>query len=479
MSQKAKIVGLRFKGAPVYLGLDQQGNPHWSANPERVMNWLCDGWRFRFNQMRAYRTKRKRLIDPDTGKDVWIDVPMGKDAEGTPPTNAQARSSSSFLTSMPTDIIGMSVRTENYTWFAALKRKKKSGGKVPQFRSRKRDPQFFNIARHGNKTGNGIYYQTGRNHGYVAITGTNPGTTNKPGVKGKRWKLIIKVRGVKKIRTYSSVNVNWTKHTLSFTNAPLPVKRTPTGSVIGIDRGVAHTLTTSDGQFIDITTEKPGDQERYKSLQRKMARQRRVNDRLHDKHKWHSNRYDATKAKAARIAERQRNRRKDWVEKTTTSLVRDHDYIAVEDLKVANMTRRAHGSGRAAKAGLNRAILKQNWSEFLTRLEFKAELAGVKVVKVPPQYTSQTCSECGCVARENRESQAVFVCKQCGHAENADVNAAKNILSLGLGNSLGRGGMVRPDGTQVLEGAPGEALTRAPICDTVSSVADRHETQNS
>ena len=80
------------------------------------------------------------------------------------------------------------------------------------------------------------------------------------------------------------------------------------------------------------------------------------------------------------------------------------------------------------------------------------------MVLVDPKYTSQTCNKCTHVARENRESQAIFKCTSCGHSDNADVNAAKNILVLGLTSattsdtiennglksSLERGGDVRP-----------------------------------
>ena len=60
-------------------------------------------------------------------------------------------------------------------------------------------------------------------------------------------------------------------------------------------------------------------------------------------------------------------------------------------------------------------------------IEYKAKLYGVPVVLVDPAYTSQTCSECGFVHADNRKSQSSFICLRCGHAENADLNAAKNI----------------------------------------------------
>lgn len=80
------------------------------------------------------------------------------------------------------------------------------------------------------------------------------------------------------------------------------------------------------------------------------------------------------------------------------------------------------------KAGLNESILNQGWGSFETILVYKLEERGGTLVKVDPGCASQTCSECGAVDRENRESQAVFLCHHCGLRANADHNAAINIL---------------------------------------------------
>lgn len=85
-------------------------------------------------------------------------------------------------------------------------------------------------------------------------------------------------------------------------------------------------------------------------------------------------------------------------------------------------------NGSAAKAGLNRSILNNRWTDIQNKLEYKARLAGTRLILVNPAYTSQTCNRCGHVAQENRESQSVFQCVNCGNKDNADTNAAKNIL---------------------------------------------------
>jgi IS605 OrfB family transposase len=124
--------------------------------------------------------------------------------------------------------------------------------------------------------------------------------------------------------------------------------------------------------------------------------------------------------------------RKDWCEKTSTSIVRQFDWIYIEDLQIKNMTRSARGSiqrpGKNVrqKAGLNREILASGWGRLIRRLEDKAP---GRVQKVNPAYTSQRCSACGQIAAKSRESQALFSCVKCAYTENADVNAAKNIAA--------------------------------------------------
>ena len=78
------------------------------------------------------------------------------------------------------------------------------------------------------------------------------------------------------------------------------------------------------------------------------------------------------------------------------------------------------------------SILDQGWGEFRRQLEYKQAWLGGQVIAVPPQYTSQRCACCGHTARANRITQSKFECVACGHTENADINAARNILAAGL-----------------------------------------------
>jgi putative transposase len=106
--------------------------------------------------------------------------------------------------------------------------------------------------------------------------------------------------------------------------------------------------------------------------------------------------------------------------------------VRIEDLRITNMTRSAKGTVVAPgtnvrqKAGLNREILASGWGLLARRLEDKAH---GRVEKINPVYTSQRCSVCRVVDAKARESQAVFACRSCGYADNADVNAARNIAA--------------------------------------------------
>jgi putative transposase len=146
-----------------------------------------------------------------------------------------------------------------------------------------------------------------------------------------------------------------------------------------------------------------------------------------------SNRRAKTKRAIAKLKARERDRRRDWVEKTTTDLARRFDVIRVEALDVRAMTRSARGNLEqpgtrvVQKRGLNRGISRSGWGQLVARLQHKA--LG-RVEKIPAAYTSQRCSACGHVASGNRKSQAVFECEACTAGRcNADVNAARNIAA--------------------------------------------------
>ena len=150
-----------------------------------------------------------------------------------------------------------------------------------------------------------------------------------------------------------------------------------------------------------------------------------------------SNNWKKQKARITQLHSTIANIRKDTLHKTTTTISQNHAMIVIEDLQISNMSRSAKGTatekGRNVrqKSGLNRSILDQGWFEFRRQLEYKQQWLGGEVLAVPAHYTSQRCSCCGTVSKDNRQSQAKFTCVSCGYETNADLNAAKNILAAG------------------------------------------------
>jgi putative transposase len=223
---------------------------------------------------------------------------------------------------------------------------------------------------------------------------------------------------------------------------------------VGIDRGVVLAVATSDGRCFDGVGMRAGEQRRVRHLQRRLARQQKG-----------SNRRRRTVRAIGHIFERVRHRRTDFCHQTAHTLTTQHGLVVVEDLRVKHMTASAKGTverpGRHVrqKAGLNRSILDKAWGRLRTTLEWHGRKNGCSIVAVPAAHTSQTCSSCTHVAAESRESQADFCCVACGYQANANVNAARNLLALGL-RASGRGGL-----------ASGPPVKRQPLVQEVACAA--------
>jgi putative transposase len=196
------------------------------------------------------------------------------------------------------------------------------------------------------------------------------------------------------------------------------------GDAVGVDLGVASTVTLSTGEIHLLPIERINVLlRRRKRLQRAVARGSRG-----------SNRNRAVKLKVARIAARIARIRRYWQHETSNTLAERFSVVAVEDLRIRNMTASSKGSveepGRNVrqKAGLNRSILERGWADLIRLTAYKVEERGGLVVRVDPKGTSQTCSVCNHRDPESRKSQAGFQCVACGYQANADINAARNIF---------------------------------------------------
>jgi putative transposase len=207
----------------------------------------------------------------------------------------------------------------------------------------------------------------------------------------------------------------------------------PTRAAVGIDVGIASFATTSDGEHLPNPRLGRAAAAKLSTAQQILARKQRGSN-------------NRAKARAT-VAARHRklaNQRRNFHYHAARALVADHGLLVVEDLRIRNMVRRPaprpdpDQPGRflpnraAAKTGLHRSIHDVGWAQFVSILRAKAEEAGRVVIEVDARHTSDRCGACGHTAQENRASQAVFSCRRCGHAVDADEHAARNILRAGL-----------------------------------------------
>lgn len=231
--------------------------------------------------------------------------------------------------------------------------------------------------------------------------------------------------GEVKSATVSHRSGHWYISFLVSTEETTPEQHAMPTTAVGIDRGVAVAATTSDGDFHDRQFVTEGEKTQYLRLQQQLARAK----------KGSANRREVI-ARMNRVMGRVTDRRADFCAHLANRLTARNAVVVLEDLKTRNMTASASGTRQepgkqvAQKRGLNRAILDKGWHRLELAFTNAARYTGTELVKVNPAYTSQRCSVCGFVTEGNRESQSVFVCKAagCGHQQNADVNAARNIL---------------------------------------------------
>lgn len=423
MSQVVKLRRVSFRGVPAYLG-EHQGSPVYSGNPQKVADWLCDGFRTRFNQHRSTRSRYvysdgARVLDADGNPML---TPIGSNVVTL--TDKQVREQFPHLAGIPSMVLQAPTRVEASEWFAAAKRRKTLGGNMPRFRSRKQGDRKFSCWFNGGT--NAVFHQTGRRSGMVVIRGQNPPSVTRKG----RWEIRFHVYVSQPIRSYTSVQVDLASNTVMFVSPAPSVDRSKAQGTVGIDRGVTHAAATSDGEFFDLPYTAVLDK-RIRFLQKRMAKSRTVNPDT-----WKQGKRYAALRKRCSEAQRVRAAVKtDAIHSFTRRIAENYEVVVLEALRVKSMTKRAKKKNVSQKRGLNREIVNSRWSTMMAQLQYKtgsvqrADNEEPFVFAVDPSYTSQRCSSCGHIASENRESQSVFRCKSCGFTSNADINAAMNIAA--------------------------------------------------
>jgi len=301
---------------------------------------------------------------------------------------------------------------------------------------------FFRRVKRGEKPGYPRFKQAAR---FDTVTFPKDGDgcrwDSQPGHADTR----VRFQGVGHVRVNQHRSVEGVVKTISVTREGrrwyvvlscdrVPVKPLPaTGSMVGIDVGIANFLADSNGGFVENPRHAKVAADRLAAAQRRLASfpRKKADDR--------TRRHRAAAEKVRALHGKVRRQRLDFHHKTALELVRAHDVIAHEDLSIANMVRAPKpkpdpGSpggflpnGAAAKAGLNRSINDAGWGGFLSIVTAKAESARRTTIPVDPRNTSRTCPACGHVSAENRPDQPTFACVACGYANHADTVAAINV----------------------------------------------------
>ena len=211
-----------------------------------------------------------------------------------------------------------------------------------------------------------------------------------------------------------------------------PGRHARPGTAIGVDLSVKTLLTGVDdaGKVIEVKGPKP--------LRASLRRLRRAS-RAHARKQPGSAGRRKSAAKLARIHARVANARANALHKATTALTREYETVVTEDLSVTGMT---------ANRKLARAVSDQGFGQARRMLAYKTEREGGTLVVAGRWYpSSKTCSACGWRKPSLTLAERVFACEQCGHQEDRDVNAARNLLGLaasGAESINACGGTVRP-----------------------------------
>jgi putative transposase len=188
-------------------------------------------------------------------------------------------------------------------------------------------------------------------------------------------------------------------------------KRESTGKTIGLDMGLTHFYTDSDGKTVENPRHLRKSEKKLKRLQRQLSKTK----------KGSKNRVKA-RNKLARKHLKVSRQRKDFAVKAARCVVLSADLVAYEDLMVRNMVKNHH---------LAKSISDAAWTLFRGWVEYFGKVFGVATIAVPPHGTSQKCSSCGKVVKKTLSTRT-HICPHCGHVQDRDHNAARNILEIGL-----------------------------------------------
>ncbi|WP_086322128.1 IS200/IS605 family element RNA-guided endonuclease TnpB [Enterococcus faecium] len=263
-------------------------------------------------------------------------------------------------------------------------------------------------------------YTTNNQNGTVALI-------DSKFIKGPKLKSLVRIKlhrqpkGIIKSATISRHSSG--KYYISLLCKEEIIELPKTNSTIGIDLGIMDFAILSDGQKIDNNKFTSKMEKKLKREQRKLSR-RALLAKNKCTNLFEAKNYQKQKRKVARLHEKVMNQRTDFLNKLSTEMIKNHDIICIEDLNTKGILRNHK---------LAKSISDVSWSKFVTKLQYKADWYGRKIIKVDKWFpSSQICSECG--HKDGKKSLEIreWTCPVCHTHHDRDINASINILTEGL-----------------------------------------------
>jgi len=213
--------------------------------------------------------------------------------------------------------------------------------------------------------------------------------------------------------------------------------------IVGVDVGIKNALTLSTGEVVDSPRPLASKLKRLRKLSRSFSRKKKG-----------SKNKEKARSRLSKLHWRIACQRHDFLHKVTTRLCRENQTVVIEDLNVRGMMRNRR---------LARSISDMGWGEFRRQLTYKGRIYGTDVVLAPRFYpSSKTCSNCGHVKVHLTLAERTFACPECGVEIDRDLNAARNLSTLGYRESDACGHRVRPASMGAVVDEAGIGLGRTP-----------------
>lgn len=262
---------------------------------------------------------------------------------------------------------------------------------------------------------------------YTTFVTNNPKTlkieSNRIYIPKAGWVKIKQHRDIEGRITSGTISKTCSgKYFISLHAADCLISEMPkTGKEIGFDLGISSLLVDQNGDSIENPQHINKTLRQIKKAQRKLSKKTRG-----------SNNYQKQRIKVARLHEQVANQRKDFLHKISHNIVKNHDFIAAEDLNVKDMLESAFAKmPKWQQQSLHRNICDVSWSELLRQLEYKADWYGKQFVQINQYFpSSQLCSCCGYKNPLVKDlAVRTWTCPKCNTFHSRDHNAAKNILA--------------------------------------------------